>query len=170
MALDYFAYGNNLNPEMLRRKGLNIERRTPARLHGYQLVFNKASQRAALPEVIGFANLEPRTDATVEGTLYSIPDDQQPVLDKGERYPAHYDRVTITVETSEGERSAITYVARAEHTREGLIPSPELRQPHAQRWRQHVAGVPQLAGAARDLPVRVRYLPSRRHRAIPAGK
>jgi gamma-glutamylcyclotransferase (GGCT)/AIG2-like uncharacterized protein YtfP len=107
----------------MSRKGLVFTARGPAVLRGYQLRFNKRNQRAALPPGVGFANLVPESGARVEGVLYELPGELQERLDRLERSPEHYERLTVTLETLDGEREGVTYRARPELTAEGLVPS-----------------------------------------------
>jgi hypothetical protein len=59
----------------------------------------------------------------VEGILYEIIDDDLERLDGSERYPDHYDRIEVTVETDEGHERCCTYRAQPDMVRAGLKPS-----------------------------------------------
>ena len=95
--MKYFAYGSNCNPAILRRKGVEFTDRQRAELRGYRLMFNKKSLRAALPDNVGFANINEDAAGVVEGILYEIADTSLGRLDESERYPDHYDRVVVEV-------------------------------------------------------------------------
>ena len=67
--LRYFAYGSNCNPAVMRRKAVRFSSRTRATLPAYRLLFNKRALREALPEEIGFANVEEADGHVVEGIM-----------------------------------------------------------------------------------------------------
>lgn len=119
----YFAYGTNMNPEVMARKKLAFTARAPATLNGYRLCFNKRNERPSLPSSVGFANLVPEVGERVEGVLYELPDDQLERLDHLERCPDHYERIAVTVETPLSPTSAETYRALPKWTAQGLVPS-----------------------------------------------
>jgi gamma-glutamylcyclotransferase (GGCT)/AIG2-like uncharacterized protein YtfP len=107
----------------MQKKGVAYFSRQKAVLPGYRLLFNKKSLREKLPDSIGFANVEPDSEGTVEGILYDIEDDCLSRLDESERYPSHYDRVSVVVRTESGDEPCWTYKAQPDKTADGLIPS-----------------------------------------------
>jgi gamma-glutamylcyclotransferase (GGCT)/AIG2-like uncharacterized protein YtfP len=119
----YFAYGSNCNPSVMQKKGVAFSSRQKAVLPGYRLQFNKKSLRQKLPDSIGFANIEPDPEGTVEGILYEIEDASLPLLDESERYPSHYDRIIVVVQTQAGDQECCCYKAQPNKTAAGLIPS-----------------------------------------------
>jgi len=121
--MKYFAYGSNCNSAVMKRKGVRFTSRRRAVLRGFRLLFNKKAMRGNLPEDIGFANINEDADATVEGILYEIVDDDLERLDRSERYPDHYDRIDVTVESDAGRHRCCTYRAQPDKIREGLKPS-----------------------------------------------
>lgn len=121
--LKYFAYGSNCNPAIMQKKGVEFASRRRAVLRGYRLLFNKRALREALPEGIGFANINPDAEGTVEGILYEIVADHLAFLDQSERYPEHYNRIEVEVQSENGTEPCLTYVAQADKTAAGLIPS-----------------------------------------------
>ena len=122
--MKYFAYGTNLNLEIVEKKGIRLFNRQAAILLDYELVFNKKSIRFHLPPEIGFANLQPNPEAIVEGGIYDIDEKDLPLLDKTERYPEHYKKLDIVVQVGdEGEISAFTYQAQKDKIDHNLIPS-----------------------------------------------
>lgn len=121
--LRYFAYGTNLNPEVMARKKLRYHSRRRATLNGFRLRFNKRSMRELLPEHIGFANIVPDEGAHIEGALYEMDTALSEELDRVERCPAQYRRCSVTVSTDDEEVECFTYQALAEWTSEALIPS-----------------------------------------------
>ena len=96
--MKYFAYGSNCSDKVMRKKEVTVSHRQRAVLHGYRLRFNKIAFRESLPEGIAFANIEADEEGFVEGILYELPDEAMDRLDESERYPDHYDRISVTVE------------------------------------------------------------------------
>ncbi len=121
--MKYFAYGSNCNPAVMAKKGVEFTARTRGTLHGFRLLFNKKAFRESLPDGIGFANINPDPAGSVEGTVYEVPDEKLPRLDESERYPEHYTRVTVTVETESGPQQCETYQAQPDKMADGLVPS-----------------------------------------------
>lgn len=121
--MKYFAYGSNCNPAVMERKGVAFTSRARGTLPGYRLLFNKRAFRESLPEGIGFANVNPAEDASVEGIVYEVDDAHVQRLDESERYPDHYTRVAVTVETESGPQECETYQARPDKIADGLVPS-----------------------------------------------
>ena len=119
----YFAYGSNMNPERMRKRGINFSKREHAILEGWRLAFNKIASRN-LKE--GFANIVKYERCFVEGILYTIQESDIKKLDRYEGYPNHYERIKVRVRLNRGEEvEATTYVAKFDKVREGLKPSKE---------------------------------------------
>ena len=119
----YFAYGSNMNPERMRKRGINFSKREHAILEGWRLAFNKIASRNPKE---GFANLVKDQGDVVEGILYTVQESDIEKLDRYEGYPKHYERIKVRVKVNEGEEvEAITYVAKSDKKREGLKPSKE---------------------------------------------
>ncbi len=123
VAMKYFAYGSNCNPSVMKRKGVRFTSRQRAVLRGYRLLFNKRAMRSSLPDDIGFANINEDADGIVEGILYEIVDDDLERLDETERYPEHYDRMDVTVDSEAGQQRCCTYQAQPDKVSAGLKPS-----------------------------------------------
>ncbi|MEX0819988.1 MAG: gamma-glutamylcyclotransferase family protein [Pirellulaceae bacterium] len=121
--MKYFAYGSNCNPAIMRKKGVEFTSRQRALLRGYRLKFNKKSLREQLPDSIGFANINVDPEGVVEGVLYEVVDEHQTTLDESERYPDHYDRILVEVETDSEIDKCWVYRAQPDKTAEGLVPS-----------------------------------------------
>lgn len=85
----YFAYGANMSPEVLARRGLAPLHSEAGWVDGYALRF---SHRGLLPTEPAFANLEPADEGRVHGVLHQIPAADLIQLDKieGAEY-AHID-------------------------------------------------------------------------------
>lgn len=121
--MKYFAYGSNCNPAIMEKKGVNFNSRQRAVLPGYRLLFNKKAMREAMPPGIGFANINQDPSGSVEGVLYDIVDDHLGRLDESERYPDHYTRIEVTVQTDEVATPCTTYQACHDKIASGLKPS-----------------------------------------------
>lgn len=119
----YFAYGSNLKrtrieDQRLKRKLGPAER---AVLRGYRLAFNKVAQQGGS----GYANAVASCDGVVWGVLYDVTYAELDVLDEREGVSGgHYKQVEVEVERESGARTtAVTYLAGADHVREGLMPT-----------------------------------------------
>jgi len=121
--LKYFAYGSNMDPERMRRRGIRFSRREHAVLEGFRLEFNKVSSRNPRE---GYANIVKDPESVVEGILYEIKESDLRKLDRREGYPSHYRRTRVYLKLDNGERvEAITYIAQPEKVESGLRPSKE---------------------------------------------
>lgn len=101
-------------------RGLNFTSRQFAKLEGYKLVFNKKSKQGMA------ANIEQAILGCVEGVLYEFPDSEINNLDSKEGYPNHYDRIKVTVVTTDGKSTeATTYVAKQDKIVNGYSPTKE---------------------------------------------
>ncbi len=121
--MKYFAYGSNCNPAVMERKGVEFTSRRRAVLRGYHLKFNKKSLRDAIPDSIGYANINAAPEGIVEGVLYEIIDAHVGILDESERYPDHYNRVLVEVETDIGNHECSAYTAQPDKIADGLVPT-----------------------------------------------
>jgi gamma-glutamylcyclotransferase (GGCT)/AIG2-like uncharacterized protein YtfP len=121
--MKYFAYGSNCNPAILAKKDVRFTANQHATLSGFRLLFNKKALRKNLPTGIGFANINPAPDGSVEGILYDLVDEDLKKLDESERYPDHYTRIDVTVQTPDGPVDCMTYQAQADKIADGLKPS-----------------------------------------------
>ena len=116
-AVHYFAFGANMSSVVLRRRGIVVLSREPARLRGYRLVFDLAGIPWVEP---AFASIVPDPEHDVYGVLYRLTPDQ---LDRVNSYEGPgYSFIEVEVE---GERSGIqrssTYQSRRRTS--GLRPS-----------------------------------------------
>jgi cation transport regulator ChaC len=119
--MKYFAYGSNMDPDRMRRRGVRFSKRERAVLKGWRLEFNKASSRDPKE---GYANIVKDEKGIVEGVLYEIPEEDVAKLDRCEGFPEHYGRIRVEVELGDGSRvEAVAYVAQPAWVREGLKPS-----------------------------------------------
>jgi hypothetical protein len=101
----YFAYGANMSPRVLRRRGITPEESRAARLEGYAFRF---SQRGLILLEPGFANIEPEPGEEMWGVAHRLPPGQLARLD-GFEGPG-YGRVLVDLETDEGPVQAQAYI------------------------------------------------------------
>lgn len=121
--MQYFAYGSNCSPAIMEKKGVKYHSSQHAVLSGFRLLFNKKAMREKLPPDIGFANINEDAGSQVEGILYDIVDEHLERLDESERYPNHYTRIEVTVETTEASVECMAYQACPDKIASGLKPS-----------------------------------------------
>lgn len=107
----------------MAKKRVEFTSRSRGTLSGFRLLFNKMALRDRLPDGIGFANINRDPTGTVEGVVYDIHDEQLQRLDESERYPDHYGRILVSIETETGLLECQTYQARPEKCADGLVPS-----------------------------------------------
>ncbi len=121
----YFAYGSNCNPLVMERKKVRFVSRRRAVLSGYRLLFSKKSLRPGVPAGVGYANIHLDSRHFVEGILYEIVPGDLPNLDASERYPDHYTRIEVCVESETGPVPCSAYQAQPDKIAEGLLPLRE---------------------------------------------
>jgi len=117
----YFAYGSNMDPDRMNKRGVKFSSRKWALLRGYKLEFNKVS---SLNPKEGYANIVVDKESTVEGILYEIEKSDLLKLDRWEGVPTHYKRIVVKVRLKDGKIvEAFTYVANPQKVKNGLRPS-----------------------------------------------
>lgn len=122
MSLFYFAYGSNLNPYRMMKRGVYYSSSKFGILLGWRLEFNKRSATGKN----SFANIVPDEDGKVEGKLYRINSKGLKRLDLFEGYPQHYFRVKLPVLASHGKLiDAEVYIAHESQICNSLQPSSE---------------------------------------------
>jgi len=113
----YFAFGANMSSSVLRRRGIEILSREPARLPGYRLVFDLAGFPWIEP---AFASIERHPEREVHGVLYRLTPDQLARIDSYEGRA--YSFIEVEVEgASSGTTRCRTY--RSRRATPGLRPS-----------------------------------------------
>jgi hypothetical protein len=96
----YFAFGANMSSAVLRRRGIEVLSREPARLRGYRLVFDLAGLPWVEP---AFASIVRHPEHEVYGVLYRLTVDQ---LERVHSYEGRgYSFIEVEVE---GARSGTT--------------------------------------------------------------
>lgn len=113
----YFAYGHNLDPDNLSRRGVSFSRVCTGKIRDLRLVFHKPGEDGT-----GRADVQDHRGSQVEGVIYEVPEASLANLeiyegvDKG-----HYRRQLMKVQTSKGELECVVY--RAAKFKSGLKPS-----------------------------------------------
>ena len=131
----YFAYGANLDRELMRRRVGEWKDVRRAVLRGYELRFDtySPSWRGAT------ANIVEKEDGVVYGVAYLITEEQMRMLDRHVGVPNRYSKIKVLVETEEGERiNALTYVSNNPKPR--LFPSQQYLSTLLRGLKQHGYG------------------------------
>ncbi len=101
----YFAYGSNLCLPRLKARVPGVRALGPAALRGHELRWHKkgtdGSGKCSIVHVGG--------DAIVHGALFAIPRTEESALDRAEG--PEYEDIPVSVESTEGDVTAKTYVA-----------------------------------------------------------
>lgn len=119
----YFAFGRNMNREVLLKRGVSFSRECRAVLEGFRLVFNKGGGPV---EGEGFANIVPERGSVVEGVVFETGEEGLCRLDSFEKVPEHYRRGFVSVRLDSGECFyAVAYFAVETTCQQGLKPSKE---------------------------------------------
>ena len=118
----YFAYGSNMQPATFAgRRGIVAARALPARLAGWQLVFDKP---ALLPMGQGMANVVATPGAEVLGVAYAITADDLAHLDLTEGVLIeNYRRVAVQVAALGDGAPFEAWTLTSELRVNGLLPS-----------------------------------------------
>ena len=116
----YFAYGSNMNPRRVARRGLAVKEAMPGRLKDMALQFNKRSRHN--PEW-ACANVGYSPGSMVEGVLYRLADHGQiRFMDPFEGAPRYYSRELFPVDTDMGVIQAWVYIANPAVIDEQALP------------------------------------------------
>jgi len=118
----YFAYGSNMQPATFAgRRGIVAARALPARLAGWQLVFDKPP---ILPMGLGMANVVATPGAEVLGVAYAISADDLAHVDLTEGVLIeNYRRVAVEVVALVGGAPFQAWTLTSERRDVGLLPS-----------------------------------------------
>lgn len=104
----YFGYGSNMSERRLRVRVASAQKQQLAKLKGYQLRFHKRSLVDGSAKCDAFYT--GNSNDLVLGVVFRLPSDALTILDRIEGQG--YDRVTLEVETEQGERlQVISYLA-----------------------------------------------------------
>ncbi|BCR06897.1 hypothetical protein DESUT3_39660 [Desulfuromonas versatilis] len=118
----YFAYGANMNTEILKERRVSFEKVCRGKVRNLRLVFDKPGEDGS-----GMANLQDHKGSVAEGVVYDVPEASLANLDVYQGVDrGHYRRHALVVQTSKGELECVVY--RAAKFRTGLKPAPEYLQ------------------------------------------
>ncbi|KIH77670.1 Cation transport regulator ChaC [Geoalkalibacter ferrihydriticus] len=113
----YFAYGHNMDPEVLAQRGVSFSRVCTGKIRGMRLVFHKPGEDGS-----GKADIQDHRGSVAEGVIYDVPEESLANLDVYEGVDkGHYRRQLIKVQTFKGELECVVY--RAAKFKNGLKPS-----------------------------------------------
>jgi hypothetical protein len=118
----YFAYGSNMQPATFSgRRGIVARRAVPARLRGWQLVFDKPP---LLPIGGAMANVVERGETEVLGVAYHVTSDDLAHIDLTEGVLiGNYDRVAVRVEPLAGGAALEAFTLTSERRDPSLCAS-----------------------------------------------
>ncbi len=116
----YFAYGNNMNPDIIKKQGVEFLDRKKGVIRGYRIIFNKKAK----DNEYSYANIEQtgNNEDIVEGILYEFDSCEMREIDRHEGFPTQYNKYKIKVETQEGNINAYVYIAQPEWIDNNLKP------------------------------------------------
>lgn len=119
--IHYFAYGSNMDLDVLQKLGVRVYHAEKGILEGWKLVFNVIDHEIS---GAGFANIELDPIAQVEGVIYTIDEPSVAALDRYEDYPRDYDKITLTIQTQQQQsRICLLYIGQPDRLSPNLIPT-----------------------------------------------
>ena len=127
--INWFAYDEMMNPEVIKKTGLTYEAAFSVSLSAYKLVFNKIPLDNGGKENLGLANIAPVTDnlGMMEGVLYEMLEENLPKLDALYHHPEEYQRKKMRFTKHDfAFVDGIVYIAQKHRTKSGLMPSKEM--------------------------------------------
>ncbi|MFA7326308.1 MAG: gamma-glutamylcyclotransferase family protein [Candidatus Kapaibacterium sp.] len=117
----YFAYGSNMNPDRLKERVGVYYGMEHGVLQGYKLTFNKKSNIPGR----GYATIEICDDSYVAGIIYKLSQKAIKILDMYEGFPAHYTKSYLSIETADGLKECVVYIANEDMLGVDLKPTNE---------------------------------------------
>ncbi|MEM2910198.1 MAG: gamma-glutamylcyclotransferase family protein [Nitrososphaerota archaeon] len=134
MVIWYFAYGANLDKELMKKRVGEWKDCKRSILEGYRLNFGVFSRRWRG----GAADIREESGSKVYGVIYLLDEEQLKKLDECEGVPNTYLRRKVVVRTEGGEVEAVTYVAT--NPRRFVKPSAEYLAIMQKGLKQHGYG------------------------------
>jgi gamma-glutamylcyclotransferase (GGCT)/AIG2-like uncharacterized protein YtfP len=101
----YFAYGSNMDPQVMAEASPGAVPVGPGRLDGYRMEFNVYSDKWEG----GAVNLEPDRNGHVWGVVWEISDEDIVALDTYIGHPTYYRQERLVVGTTDGAVECFTY-------------------------------------------------------------
>ena len=92
--INWFAYDEMMNPEIIKKTGIEYEAAFSVSLSAYKLVFNKIPVDNGGKANLGHANITPIPDnlGMMDGILYEMLEENLPKLDALYQHPDEYQR------------------------------------------------------------------------------
>jgi len=105
----YYAYGSNMSEQRMIDRGLTPLNKQIGYLEEFKFLINKKSFKNPS---MGFANVIPDENSTVEGVLYEVYESDIKKLDKFEGFPNHYGKEQLNIRLSNGSYvKGVVYIA-----------------------------------------------------------
>ncbi len=122
----FFAYGELINEDYFKEKGLEYISKSSVTLSAWQLVFNKIPTDNGGLEKMGLSNIEPTLDnaGMMHGELYVMDEKFLTKLDELFDHPNEYQRKILRFNRHDFLLiDGLTYIARPDKIDKGLKPS-----------------------------------------------
>ena len=125
-AVNFFAYGELINEDYFKEKGLEYVSKSSVTLSARRRVFNKIPIDNGGLENLGLVNIEPTPDnaGMMHGELYVMDEKFLPKLDELFGHPDEYQRKVMRFNRHDFILvNGLTYIARPDKIATGLKPS-----------------------------------------------
>ncbi len=125
-AVNFFAYGELINEDYFKEKGLEYVSKSSVTLSAWRRVFNKIPIDNGGLEKLGLVNIEPTPDNSgmMHGELYVMDEKFLPKLDELFGHPDEYQRKVMRFNRHDFILiNGLTYIARPDKIATGLKPS-----------------------------------------------
>ena len=124
--VNFFAYGELINEDYFKEKGLEYISKSSVTLSAWRRVFNKIPIDTGGVEGLGLVNIEPTPDnaGMMHGELYVMDEKFLPKLDELFGHPDEYQRKVMRFNRHDFILvNGLTYIARPDKIATGLKPS-----------------------------------------------
>ena len=124
--VNFFAYGELINEDYFKEKGLKYISKSSVTLSAWRRVFNKIPIDNGGVEGLGLVNIEPTPDnaGMMHGELYVMDEKFVPKLDEIFGHPDEYQRKVMRFNRHDFILiNGLTYIARPDKIATGLKPS-----------------------------------------------
>ena len=124
--VNFFAYGELINEDYFKEKGLEYISKSSVTLSAWRRVFNKIPIDNGGLEKLGLVNIEPTPDNSgmMHGELYVMDEKFLPKLDELFGHPDEYQRKVMRFNRHDFILvNGLTYIARPDKIATGLKPS-----------------------------------------------